>query len=366
MSVFTLHSDRQIDQDIQSDLDRIVSAINSCDATYDAIYLVGSFGRGEGAARFDGDRWRGVNDYDLFIISSDCKKIRPYLKKLSSDLAISLQIDFVDLGCMQRSIMPSLTPTMQNYDFKYGSLLIAGQDVLQEIPEFKPSDLPPYEFIRYLCNRSAGLLTAKLPEHAESPSYFANQLIKACIAVGDIAVYLSQEYHHSYRVRWKAFASLSSHDGLPFELSDEAVNAISIAYETKLNGPFSTLFSLDEELMRLMIAKAYCAIAARLTGIPIQSISEGERALFNHYQKGSRLRQRIRRRVSAYINRNINSVIDIYYLILFAQPFFYYHLNSSKLLCKSEYIRRFCLVPDALTLSWDALSVVKLWEQHCH
>ena len=366
MSLFTIRPETQIDHHIQQDLDCIVSAINTCDAEYDAIYLIGSFGRGEGAVRFDGEQWRGINDYDLVIITSEYEGMRPCCERLSGKLARSLQIDFVDLMCLRRASLPELAPTMQNYDFKYGSLLVAGQDVLPEAPNFQPGYLPPYEFVRLLCNRSAGLLTARLPEHSGCPSYCANQFLKACIAVGDIAVYLVQGYHHSYCARSEAFHSLASEERLPFELPEAAVDAVHEAYETKLEGLSSIPFSVDEQLMRLMIAKAYCAIAARCTGRDAHSISWAERALVNHYRKGNNRRQRIRRKVRAYRHRDISHVIGICYLVLFAQPFFYCHFQSSRLLCAIKYVRRFGLVPGALKQKWNALSAVKLWEKFCH
>ena len=192
MSLFTQQTNTQIDEDVRQDLDYIGSAIDSCGVEYSAIYLVGAFGRGEGSVRFDGKRWRAVNDYDLVVITADCEKLRSCFERLGSELARTLQIDFVDIGCISTNSLSTLQPTMQNYDLKFGSILLAGKELLNEIPDFEPGYLPPYELIRLLCNRSAGLLTAMLPENTKSQYYCTNQFLKACIAVGDVAVHIVQ------------------------------------------------------------------------------------------------------------------------------------------------------------------------------
>jgi hypothetical protein len=133
------------------------------------------------------------------------------------------------------------------------------------MPDFKPEDIPPNEFASLLCNRAAGLLTAKLPEHSASLRYCSNQYGKACIAIGDIAAYLGHGYHASYRERLHFFQSLAECDRLAVPLSQAESELIVRAYLRKLDGPSSLPFVVDEVQMQGMIGRAYCAIARRCT-----------------------------------------------------------------------------------------------------
>ena len=366
MSKYTLKNNPQIDQDIEYDLKYVVSAIDASELEYSSIYLIGGFGRGEGTVKFIGNRWRAVNDYDLVVIASDCTKHKSYLKRLSIELAELFQVDFVDLGCIQRDALPKLLPTMQNYDFKYGSMLLAGQDLLHEIPNFQCGYLPPYEMVRLLCNRSAGLLTAILPEHAGSLSYLTNQLVKACIAIGDLTVYLLKGYHHSYQVRSETFDSIISENNLPFELSGEAIDAVHKAYKAKLKGPCSFPFSIDESLMRFMIFKAYCAIASYCMNKTLNTVSEAEKELRRYFRKNNLYKQFLMNGIRTLRKMDIDCLDDIKNKVLFAQPFFYCNLGTNSILWQFEYLRRFWFVPGALKLRWGLISAVKLWEKFHH
>ena len=68
--MFTSLKNEIVEKDIGQDIESIVSAIKNSGLNFEAIYLVGSFGRGEGSVRFDGSRWRGTNDYDVLVIHS--------------------------------------------------------------------------------------------------------------------------------------------------------------------------------------------------------------------------------------------------------------------------------------------------------
>jgi hypothetical protein len=366
MSKYTIKNNPQIDQDIEYDLKYLVNAIDASGLEYSSIYLIGAFGRGEGTVKFFENRWRAVNDYDIVVIASDCTKLKLYLKRLGIELAELFQMDFVDIGCIQRDALPRLLPTMQNYDFKYGSMLLGGHDILHEIPNFKFGYLPPYEMVRLLCNRSAGLLTSILPEHAGSPGYLTNQLVKASIAIGDLTVYLLKGYHHSYQVRYETFDSIISKNNLPFELSIKAIDAVHKAYKAKLLGPCSFPFSIDESLMRFMIVKAYCAIASYCLNKTLNTVSEAETELRKYFRKNSLYRHFLMNGFRALRKTEIDCLDDIKNNVLFAQPFFYCNTETNHISWQYEYFRRFWFIPGALKLKWDLISAVRLWEKFHH
>lgn len=370
MPRFTTCPEPEAERHIEEDLLKIIAVIKESGIRYHAVYLIGGFGRGEGAVRFNGERWTAINDYDLVIITDNCTQIRLILSDLGQMLAKQLKTDFVDLGCLNRDSLSRLPCTMQNYDFKYGSYLVDGNDVRDEVPDYQQGELPPYEMVRLLCNRAAGLLSSRLLARSQSSEYKANQIVKACIAAGDTAVYLVLGYHHLYRVRAQMFQELAVCNALPFVLSGSAVNAIQEAYITKLRGPVQVPFSLPDSLVSEIIASAYCAIAEHCTGKRLHTVSKAEWALRRHYHQTCfpSFRQLVRSSLYSLRHRDCTHLMgedNIRNWILFAQPFFYCNL-SRRILSQLAYLRRFATVPGALARPWGATSAYELWEVYCH
>jgi hypothetical protein len=364
--MFTAHQEQTAENDISEDLQLIVSAIGNSRLDFEAVYLVGSFGRGEGSVLFDGSRWRAVNDFDLLGISSRAFSDLSPLKKLGRELAKSLHIDFVDIGCLPRATLPALPPTLENYDLKYASTLLVGPDLLEEIPDFDSRDIPAYEFARLLCNRTAGLLSTRLPGRLESMQYRINQFAKACIAVGDIAVYLGHFYNPSYRERLRRFESLSRDERVEFSLPQSAVDYVISGYLAKLGEIPAAGFTIDEALMQRMLESSFCAIATRCVERPINSLYEARRALANKYGDGSSLTNHIDSLLYGWLNREARRSPEMIRRILFSLPSFYIGSSDGTLKQGSEYLRRFWCIPGALRKSWDARSALMLWEEYCH
>jgi predicted nucleotidyltransferase len=364
--MFTARTDDRLEKDIEEDMSSILAALDRQGVRYDAIYLVGSFGRGEGSAYFDGHRWRGLNDYDLLIISSEPRSDANLLKRLGQELAKRLQMDFVDIGWLPRSALPQLSPTIENYDLKYASLRLAGRDVLEEIPKFEVKDIPPFEFARLICNRTAGVLSTRLPQRARSPQYCANQYVKACIGVGDVAVYLGKHYHPSYRERQKLFESLVKKHEIPFCLSDDAITLINSAYSIKLGNDAKNEFRIDDMVMRDMIDNAFLAIAARCLGEKVNSVRAAGDALVKHYRDHRTLIERIDDLVCIWLRQDKGRAKALRHKILFSLPTLYNERPSTAFRRWISFASRFGLAPGALRKSGDMASVVWLWEEYCH
>jgi predicted nucleotidyltransferase len=366
VSSFINQRNDRAEQDIRQDIELVVAGIDKLGIGYDAVYLIGSFGRGEGSVRFDEARWRGVNDYDFLIVLSQQSDDPMSLKLLGSKLAKTLEIDFVDLGCLSRVSLRSLPPTIQNYDLKYASLLIAGRDIREEIPNFNRADIPAFEFARLLCNRTAGLLTAGLPARRRSSDYCTNQFLKACVAVGDAAVYLNRGYHPlcSQRLNW--FRALVKDRNIPFPLSRLAVDHIEMSYECKVRYRPKTPFQVDKALMRDMIESAFVAIAERCVGRSVKSIRQAERELVNQYCRHERFVKRVVEAVRAWQPSERRRAGTLKNRILFSLPGFYCYQFESGVRVGFEFIRRFWFVPGALGKGLNPLSAVMLWEKYCH
>lgn len=355
-----------IELDIQQDIQAIVSAVENNGIAFDAIYLVGSFGRGEGSVCFDGVRWRGVNDYDVLVICPEFEAGLPKLRQLGRELSEMLKIDFVDIGYLPRAALKTLPLTIEAYDLKYASRRLVGHDVLGEIPEFDSREIPAYEFARLICNRTAGLLTATLPDRIGSPSYRLNQHVKACIAVGDVAVYLRCGYHPSYRKRMELFQSLAEQRDLGFSLHQPGIDQVSSAYGSKLGDDLSAGFAVNDSLMAGMIESAFCAIASRCVHSSVDSATAAKEALITCYLRDRPLMQRINGILSTCCNHDQKATFEIKNRILFSLPPFYCSSVRNQKNVGLNFARMFWLVPGALRKSWTPASAALIWEEYCH
>ena len=238
---FTPQSDPDADAAVQRHMDAIMKAVREKNGDFDALVLTGSFGRGEGGIfRDSAGLWRPVNDYDIFVVSQrDCSR---ELKVLSGALARELGLDFLDLGWTDGNW--SRWPlSVANYDLKYGSQVVAGDArILDSLPAYAAADLPVYEAVKLLLNRTAGLLTglrgqmlAGAPLTADQHRYLCNQIAKAQMALGDSYLIRWGGYDASYGVRGERFIALAGGAGLPAG----AINQVVLGYRFKLNPDYS-------------------------------------------------------------------------------------------------------------------------------
>lgn len=241
---------------VRGHLDRIVQAVTERVGPVEAIVLTGSFGRGEGGVYRDAAGViRPVNDYDLLVI--DRRPLQPALAGLGESLARELGIDFVDLGWSDGQ-WSKLPLTVFHYDLKYGSRVIAGdRTVLDRIPAYASAEMPSYEIVKLLLNRSAGLLSGLSGEairgaalSADAARYLANQTAKALIAVGDWHLLRWEGFDSSYRLRSERFAALAPGVGIPAA----QVEAIVAAYAFKCRPDYQRIVGSVDEVRSLQPA----------------------------------------------------------------------------------------------------------------
>jgi len=102
-SKYTVYGSEKIDRKIDKDLKTISSAVQSefDNSEITALILGGGYGRGEGGVFLEKGQEQLFNDYDLFVIISNCSrkkrnKIFQRLQKVSHELeqVISIEVDF--------------------------------------------------------------------------------------------------------------------------------------------------------------------------------------------------------------------------------------------------------------------------------
>ena len=226
---------------VASHMKQLTGAVLDRVGAVEAIVLTGSFGRAEGGVtRTEEGRLQPVNDYDLLVVAgADCSGI---LKELGADLGGIFGLDYLDLGYSDGDWF-NLPLTVLNYDLKYGSRVIYGnKNILDRLPEYAPADIPVFEGLQLLLNRTAGILTGfqcgfdgKSEIAGAQKPYLANQISKALMSIGDWNLIRWNAYDASYRIRMHRFESLARADGLPPDL----ICRVCGAYRFKLSADYS-------------------------------------------------------------------------------------------------------------------------------
>lgn len=365
---FTVSSDRAQESVISEQLATTLAEILTVTGGPLAVYLVGSFGRGEGSMRYVGGRWCAVNDYDLLVVDDDCHCWVEPLVKLGRSLAQRFSTDFVDIGCMQRKILADLPPTIQNYEFKYGARLLFGVEIRNELPDYRPDMVPTYEFVRLICNRAAGIIGAEHGGQVDmGERYCRYQFQKACIAIGDTVVYLGRRYHYLYRERANAFSQLRL-VAQEIGLSSDEIKIVNDAYEAKCNGQEIIAFEVDSSVVKSMLRKTYCGLASSAAGFPINDFAQAERVFVRQYRCGmegvNTIMQLFSRRARRVGKENARQ--NMLNQILFSQVFFCVNCSVRNWGCRLGYLKRFISVPGAMSLPSTTASAFVLWQRFCH
>ena len=214
---FTVDKDESIDKQIRQDLDRVTESIHNAVSpeNFEALFLVGGFGRGEGGVIIREGRYRPANDYDLELVTSS--PVDPaFLSELGKQLASELKIPWVHIENHTSSQLSRMKFTMYHYDLKYASYCLRGEkDVIAKIPEMKPEDMPWREAENLLFTRLWGfigafdlsMLNRSLSEEEEF--LLINQLSKSLIAVQDSVLILRGDYDASYLTRFEKFERIA-------------------------------------------------------------------------------------------------------------------------------------------------------------
>jgi hypothetical protein len=374
MPHFTIQADSFIDKAIATQLDLIVQALDDNSISYESIYLIGSFGRGEGAVTQRSGQWLALNDYDIQLITETPSiEAKKHLAKIGLQLASDLGVDFVDFAALPSSSLESLPLTIQNFDFKYGSKLICGEDKRHLIPDYNAGDIPPFELVRLICNRAAGLLLAELPAYRGNVSMQENQIIKAWIAIADMAIYLKRDYHTSYKKRMEIFQQMYLAGDLPFSLNDEEYSQLYLSFEKKLNGPDSCKDPMTDEYLRPVMMRAIKAFTSDQTRQPTSTLAMAEKSLRSLYEprifNARNIRSNIRKLIRILTDSQHRKDILIpkaKYRTLLATPFFYCRQSAGLGGSKWFYLSHFWWVPGALVKKWNKIGAVHLWKDYNH
>lgn len=175
---------------------------------YEAVILMGGYGRGEGGViTVDGKEYPH-NNFDFVIIS----------KKISQEIKEILDIEFmqifkkhtkpinidVEFSIISSSKLKNHQPMVITYDMKYGHKLIAGDaSVLSENENFELDTIPAWDIRNLMVNRGTlliinDLMLEKKELSLNEKKIIIKHLVKAVIGYGDALLYHLGNYHYSY------------------------------------------------------------------------------------------------------------------------------------------------------------------------
>lgn len=217
----------KLEKDIKIIVDQILEITTK---SIESIILYGSYGRGEGAFFYDEQGViRTYNDYDIIIVVKKTIEHQK-LSHIQNLLEEKLDIKWIDISQKTIDNLKTLPLTIFNYDLKYGSKVIFGdQDVLNFIPNFESKNISLKEaetlyFTRiwtFLGSLPADGFTRIL--NKEESRFFRNQMAKAILAVVDIVLLQKGAYHSSYRKRVELISEDKTNEEDFIELANWAI-----------------------------------------------------------------------------------------------------------------------------------------------
>lgn len=195
-------------RDIET-INRIILSILDSDNIL-SIYLYGGYGRGEGSWVLENKNGKVTakpyNDYDITLI---VKKKLPNekLRKVESELKKHLEVKWIDLSQCRILNLKLFKPTIKNYDFKYASKWIYGdENVLNHIPEIDSKSITLKD-VETLYITRIWTLIGSFPQAGlkkmsrDEEMFFRNQMAKSILAIVDSILVLNHKYDASYKKR---------------------------------------------------------------------------------------------------------------------------------------------------------------------
>lgn len=203
---------------------RIVDAMSN---PPQAIYLVGGYGRGEGAWYEDEQGLHPYNDFDVAVIT-DTPLPYKATEKLRKELASEVGISWVDIDYYSLNKLKAFTPTIHNVDLLEGCMLIYGVDVVKQNHLHLDSNLIGKEdLIKLYWTRMWTFLGSWEGPfrnlEIEEARFFKNQMAKATLAACDMRLVKLKKYTTSYRERAKIVVAAFTDDKVLCETVDWAI-----------------------------------------------------------------------------------------------------------------------------------------------
>jgi len=232
----TVNGSKHFEEKLSLVLDAMAADINTLvdDSLYEAIILIGGYGRGEGGViKVDGVELPH-NNFDFVVVTKNISSEETsFLEQLcktifnthSKKLGIEVEFSVLSLAKIKR-----IDPLVITYDMKYGHKLIAGNnDFLVNESRFELESIPSWDVRNLMVNRGTLLIINDLILQKESLSkkdekIIVKHWIKAIIGYGDALLYYLGRYDYSYVEKQKRMQRQTAVSNRFKALYDKAMN----------------------------------------------------------------------------------------------------------------------------------------------
>ena len=175
------------------------------------IILYGGYGRNEGSWIFkNGEKPKPYNDFDILLVVT--KEISSNLvNEIKKSIKSHIPIRWIDLSQIKTRKLKKLKNSIYNYDLKYASKILYGNEKLQSYISNLKSTTIPLKEIDTLFKTRVWTLMGCFEDNSfdeisgTSSMFFRNQMAKSVLASVDCCLLLKRQYHYSYKQRIKIF-----------------------------------------------------------------------------------------------------------------------------------------------------------------
>lgn len=209
---FTARGGAQVERDVRAIMEEVRAAVAKTAGAdrFEALVLLGGYGRGEGGVEIRDGREHPHNNFDLLLVTRRSRpREREEIQRLVGDglkpIAEAHGLA-IDLGVVSRNTLRFSPPTLMWYDVRFGHKTLLGDpEVIRSLLRHNLEDVPHEEFLKLLVNRGTLLLINELLL-SQVPVELCRRTIikhtmKAIIGYGDAALHMRGRYHWSYRTR---------------------------------------------------------------------------------------------------------------------------------------------------------------------
>ena len=195
---FTASGDLQAEELLSGVLAQIAETLKESNL---AVYLGGSYGRGEGGVRLDRENGILYNDLDFFVFAREkTSGAEELLHEIAEKYEKILKVDVDFSRIMSVKDIRKNANRLMMQELKRGNTLVCGEDLLAEyLPEIPAEKIPFSEACRLLLNRGMGLLFAgeKIADNSDETDFILRNIYKAILGAVDAMLIAEGEY------RWK-------------------------------------------------------------------------------------------------------------------------------------------------------------------
>ena len=252
---YTLDGDERVEAQMGADQEVISEALAGLmqPPEFQALVLMGGYGRGEGGFFFVKDRPYPYNDYDYFIITRrlskpDQRALQPKVDALCDKLAEQVNVA-VDMAFLREEDIPHLEYNLMHAEMQWGHRVVAGNpNILDAMPDMPIETLPLGEFTRLMHNRGTLLLMNQLmlseegePQDPKSREKFVKYIFKSVRAIVDALLAAEDRYDPSYATKKALLPTVQ----LDYPHLAQLIADFDLAFEAKFHPDFSEHIKQD-------------------------------------------------------------------------------------------------------------------------